>query len=110
MSEREQNKPLGETARVLRCDEWENLLADAVDGTLNAADAAAFTRHHRECALVPRCSKRPSRAGRGWNTWPRNRKSPLTCSKRFLPAPAVARRRESLPPHSRCPRAPPGTG
>jgi anti-sigma factor RsiW len=57
MSEREQNKPLGETARVLRCDEWENLLADAVDGTLNAADAAAFTRHHRECALCAQMLK-----------------------------------------------------
>ena len=42
MSEHEQNKPLGELARVLRCDEWENLLADALDGTLSAADAAAL--------------------------------------------------------------------
>ncbi len=65
MSEREQNKPLAGTARVLRCDEWENLLADAVDGTLNAADAAAFTRHHRECPLCAQMLKETEQ-GRAW--------------------------------------------
>jgi hypothetical protein len=65
MSEREQNKPLGGTARVLRCDEWENLLADAVDGTLSAPDAAAFTRHHRECALCAQMLKETEQ-GRAW--------------------------------------------
>ncbi|HET6215718.1 MAG TPA: hypothetical protein VFE27_01790 [Acidobacteriaceae bacterium] len=65
MSEREQNKPSGETARVLRCDEWENLLVDATDGTLNAADAAAFTRHHRECALCAQMLKETEQ-GRAW--------------------------------------------
>ncbi len=65
MSEHEQNKPLGESARVLRCDEWENLLADALDGTLSAADAAAFTRHHRECALCAQMLKETEQ-GRSW--------------------------------------------
>jgi hypothetical protein len=65
MSEREENKPLGESARVLRCDEWENLLADALDGTLSAADAAAFTRHHRECVLCAQMLKETEQ-GRSW--------------------------------------------
>ena len=50
---------------MLRCDEWENLLADALDGTLNAADAAAFTRHHRECALCAQMLKETEQ-GRAW--------------------------------------------
>ncbi len=65
MSEREQNKPLGEPGRALRCDEWENLLADAMDGTLSAADAAAFTRHHNECALCAQMLKETEQ-GRAW--------------------------------------------
>src|SRR5579859_726023 len=65
MSEHEQNKPLGVSARVLRCDEWENLLADALDGTLSAADAAAFARHHRECVLCAQMLKETEQ-GRSW--------------------------------------------
>jgi hypothetical protein len=65
MSEHEQNKPLGVSARVLRCDEWESLLADALDGTLSAADAAAFTRHHRECVLCAQMLKETEQ-GRSW--------------------------------------------
>jgi hypothetical protein len=65
MSEREQNKPLGEPGRVLRCDEWENLLADALDGTLSTPDAAAFTRHHRECVLCAQMLKETGQ-GRAW--------------------------------------------
>jgi len=65
MSEHEQNKPSGELARVLRCDEWENLLADALDGTLSTADAAAFTRHHRECVLCAQMLKETEQ-GRSW--------------------------------------------
>ena len=41
MSARIDNNPSGEPSRVLRCDEWESLIADALDGALNAADAAA---------------------------------------------------------------------
>ncbi|MGC2401848.1 MAG: zf-HC2 domain-containing protein [Acidobacteriaceae bacterium] len=63
MSEQEQNKPgLG---RVLRCDEWESLLADAMDGTLSAADQAAFDRHHVECALCAQMLKETEQ-GRAW--------------------------------------------
>jgi Putative zinc-finger len=65
MSEHEQNKPMGVSARVLRCDEWETLLADALDGTLSAADAAAFTRHHRECVLCAQMLKETEQ-GRSW--------------------------------------------
>jgi hypothetical protein len=65
MSEREQNKPLGEPGRALRCDEWEGLLADALDGTLTAADQAAFTRHQNECALCAQMLKETEQ-GRAW--------------------------------------------
>jgi hypothetical protein len=65
MSEREQNKQLGEPGRVLRCDEWESLLADALDEALSAADAAAFTRHHRECAPCAQMLKETEQ-GRSW--------------------------------------------
>jgi hypothetical protein len=65
MSEREQNKPSGRPGRVLRCDEWENLIADALDGTLNAADAAAFERHHGECALCAQMLKE-AQQGKAW--------------------------------------------
>jgi hypothetical protein len=64
MSEREHNKPLG-PSRGLRCDEWENLIADALDGTLNAADAAAFTRHQNECALCAQMFKE-TQQGKTW--------------------------------------------
>ena len=65
MSEREQNKPFGQPGRVLRCDEWENLIADALDGTLTAADAAAFARHHGECALCAQMLKE-TQQGKAW--------------------------------------------
>src|SRR6202050_2681268 len=65
MSEREQNKPSGQPGRVLRCDEWENLIADALDGTLSAADAAAFARHQGECALCAQMFKE-TQQGKAW--------------------------------------------
>jgi hypothetical protein len=65
MSEREGNKPSGQPGRVLRCDEWENLIADALDGTLNAADAAAFARHHGECPLCAQMLKE-TKQGKEW--------------------------------------------
>ena len=34
----------------LRCEEWEALLVDALDGLLPAADAAAFRAHSASCA------------------------------------------------------------
>jgi len=35
---------------TLRCEEWEALLADALDGLLPAKEAAAFTAHGESCA------------------------------------------------------------
>ena len=65
MSEREQNKPLGPLGRGIRCDECENLIADALDGTLSAADAAAFTRHQNECPLCAQILKE-TQQGKSW--------------------------------------------
>ena len=65
MSEREQNKPLGPLGRGIRCDECENLIADALDGTLSAADAAAFTRHQNECPLCAQILKE-TQQGKAW--------------------------------------------
>jgi Putative zinc-finger len=65
MSEREQQKPSGEPGRGLRCDEWVDRIADALDGTLTAADAAAFTRHHGECALCAQMLKE-THQGKAW--------------------------------------------
>jgi hypothetical protein len=65
MSEREGNKPSGQPGRVLRCDEWESLIADALDGTLSAADAAAFARHHGECTLCAQMLKE-TQQGKAW--------------------------------------------
>jgi Putative zinc-finger len=63
MSEREQNT--GKPVRVLRCDEWESLLVDALDGTLTAADEAAFSRHHSECPLCAQMLKE-TQQGKAW--------------------------------------------
>jgi hypothetical protein len=65
MSERKDNPPSGEPSRVLRCDEWESLMADALDGTLSPADAAAFTRHQGECALCSQMLKE-TQQGMAW--------------------------------------------
>src|ERR1700761_1992030 len=65
MSEREQIRPGAGPERVLRCDEWESLLADAIDGTLSPSDRAAFDRHTAECA---QCSLmlQETEQGRAW--------------------------------------------
>ncbi len=65
MSDREQNQASGEPGRVLRHDEWETLLADALDGTLSAADAAAFSRHQNECAACGQMLKE-TQQGKSW--------------------------------------------
>jgi hypothetical protein len=65
MSEREQTKPLGGAGRTIGCDEWENLLADALDQTLSPADQAAFTRHRNECVLCGQMFEETDR-GRAW--------------------------------------------
>jgi hypothetical protein len=65
MSERKDKNPSGVPARVLRCDECENLLADALDGMLSAADAAALERHQAECPLCAQMYKETEQ-GRNW--------------------------------------------
>jgi Putative zinc-finger len=62
MSERDDKTMSG---RVLRCDEWEDMIADALDGSLSPVDAAAFTRHHGECALCAQMFKE-TQQGRAW--------------------------------------------
>jgi hypothetical protein len=51
--------------RTLRCEDWEALLADALDGGLPAEDNAAFTTHSSSCAT---CSKllAEARQGQEW--------------------------------------------
>jgi Putative zinc-finger len=45
----EQNK-FGQKPEGLRCEEWEALLTDALDGLLPAREAAAFRAHSDSCA------------------------------------------------------------
>src|SRR5579875_925445 len=45
----EQNK-FGQKPEGLRCEEWEALLTDALDGLLPAHQASAFTAHSESCA------------------------------------------------------------
>jgi hypothetical protein len=103
MSEREQNKQLGGPSRVLRCDEWESLLADALDETLSAADAAAISRHHRECALCAQMLKETEQ-GRSWMQYLAvEPEVPADLLKKILartsgPQPGVATPALSLPP------------
>jgi hypothetical protein len=103
MSEREQNKQLGEPGRVLRCDEWESLLADALDGSLSAADDAAFARHHRECALCAQMLKETEQ-GQSWMQYlAEEPEVPAGLLNKILartsgPQPGVAAPALSLPP------------
>jgi hypothetical protein len=62
MSERENKKS---EPRKLRCDEWEDMLADALDETLPAADAAAFAHHTLDCVLCAQMLKE-NQQGRAW--------------------------------------------
>src|ERR1700744_970042 len=64
MAEQGQN-PLEGLGRILGCDEWESMLADAMDGTLSAADQAAFDRHGSECAQCSQMLKETEQ-GRAW--------------------------------------------
>ena len=65
MSDRDPIKPPSQPPRVLRCDEWADLIADALDGTLPPAEAAAFARHHSECAFCAQVLKE-TQQGRDW--------------------------------------------
>src|SRR5579875_1002377 len=67
MSERNpfDQKPAKTGSGPLRCEEWEELLADALDGLLPAGDRAAFDAHGTEC---PVCAQLLTQAkqGREW--------------------------------------------
>lgn len=46
----------------LQCEEWEALLADALDGTLKAEDSAVFAAHGKDC---PMCAEMLAAAKQG---------------------------------------------
>jgi hypothetical protein len=64
MSERNpfQQNPAHPPSGPLQCEEWEALLADALDGTLAAEDAAVFTAHSKDC---PMCAELLAQARQG---------------------------------------------
>ncbi|TCK71522.1 anti-sigma factor family protein [Acidipila rosea] len=55
-----QAEPVG-----LPCEEWEAMLADALDGTLPATDSVAFESHGRNCVACGEILKH-AREGREW--------------------------------------------
>ena len=65
MSELHPIEPKPANIRSLECEEWETLLADALDGTLPPGDSKAFHYHSRTCS---RCAEMLSQAslGREW--------------------------------------------
>ena len=52
----------------LPCEEWEALLADALDGTLAAEDTAVFTAHSNECHMCAEMLAQ-AKAGQEWMTF-----------------------------------------
>lgn len=64
MSERNpfQQNPAQHSKGPLQCEEWEALLADALDGTLAAEDRAVFTAHGKDC---PMCAELLAQAKQG---------------------------------------------
>ena len=53
------------SGRELRCEEWEALLADALDGMMPTADSANFESHHHTCAACAGLLAQ-SRQGQEW--------------------------------------------
>ena len=51
--------------RELRCEEWEALLADALDGVMPASDGASFEAHSKECEACAGLLAQ-SRQGQEW--------------------------------------------
>lgn len=61
-----EQKPAGATGGGnLRCEEWEALLADALDGLLPSQESAAFTAHSAECLTCAQLLAE-ARQGREW--------------------------------------------
>ncbi|MBT9332153.1 anti-sigma factor family protein [Paracidobacterium acidisoli] len=56
------------TPRTLRCEEWEALLVDALDGLLPAQDSAAFEAHSADCRACAELLSR-TQQGREWLSW-----------------------------------------
>ena len=50
MSEQNPSQKKPSLIRPLQCEEWETLLADALDGNLPAKDSGSFEEHSRICA------------------------------------------------------------
>lgn len=67
MSERNpfEAKGPGLSKNQVRCDQWEDLLADALDGALPAGDRAAFDEHSASCATCGQLLTE-SQQGREW--------------------------------------------
>ncbi len=51
--------------RELRCEEWEALLADALDGVMPPADSATFEAHSHDCTACAGLLAQ-SRQGQEW--------------------------------------------
>ena len=51
--------------REIRCEEWEALLADALDGLMPATDSASFEAHSHDCSACAALLAQ-SRQGREW--------------------------------------------
>ena len=58
--------------RELRCEEWEALLADALDGVMPAGDSASFEAHSHDCATCAGLLAQ-SRQGQEWLQLPARR-------------------------------------
>ena len=57
-----EHTPFELNPRPIRCEEWEALLADALDGALTEKDRASFDRHATEC---PTCGVMLGEAQKG---------------------------------------------
>ena len=62
------NPARSKQGRELRCEEWEALLADALDGLLSASDTAAFDVHSAQCEGCADLLAH-AKAGREWLTY-----------------------------------------
>ncbi|MGI8772600.1 MAG: anti-sigma factor family protein [Acidobacteriaceae bacterium] len=57
--------PIQKGIRPLGCEEWQELLVDALDGTLAPTDSAAFMLHARDCAACAQLLEE-TRRGSEW--------------------------------------------
>jgi hypothetical protein len=53
------------TSNGMQCNEFELLLADAIDGVLSGAGLGRFQAHARVCRRADRCSLKLRRAATG---------------------------------------------